>query len=241
MNFRFPRLTPTVKKLLIVLVAAFVAVAVAQNVANVPAFDYLALNLDWSGGTFYFINLAWQPFTYWLVYPPVPEALLNFALLLLGIYFFLAPFEESFGAKRTIQLSACGLAAAALATIAFSFIVPSQRPIYGAAPIALASLGAFPVIARNAEIYFMFLVRMKAWHVIAFGLGWAALSAVLARDVFIFVQYAAALGAGIGYAKWMTRPRTPKGKKPPKKRKSGGPDLRVVRGGEDDPPPRWLN
>src|SRR5690606_2475915 len=101
--------------------------------------------LDLSGQAGH-VNLLWQPLTYWIVYPPVPDALFNFLFVLLGIYFFLSPFEEAFGRKRALQLAGAGIAAAALATIAFSFVLPTARPIFGASPIALAALGAFPVL-----------------------------------------------------------------------------------------------
>jgi membrane associated rhomboid family serine protease len=234
--FRFPRLTATVKKLLIVLAAAFVSVAVLQNIAGVPVFEWLALSLHFE------LNLLWQPFTYWLVYPPQEGALFNFLFVLLGIYFFLSPFEEAFGAKRALQLAASGVLAAALATVALAFAIAPVRPIFGAASIALAALGAFPIIARDREILFMFVLPMKAWTVIALGLGIAALSAVLARDPFVFAEHAAALGGGFGFAKWITRPRISKTKKAPPKRRRSGPDLKVLRGGsDDDDPPRWLN
>jgi membrane associated rhomboid family serine protease len=244
-QFRFPRLTPTVKKLLILLAATFVVSAVLSNLAGV-AVEWLALDLTFASG--HYVNLIWQPFTYWLYYPPVPDALFSFALTLLFLYFFLAPFEESFGAKRTLQLIATGVLSTAAGTIALAFLLhalgvqldPSKYVIFGADPIALAALGAFPIIARNAEIYFMFLVRMKAWHAVLLGLAFAALAAVLARNPFTFAQHAAALGGGVMFARWITRPRSPKKAAPPKRR-AGGPDLRVVRGGDDDQPPRWLN
>jgi membrane associated rhomboid family serine protease len=237
--FRFPRLTPTVKKLLIVLVAAFVAIAVVQNVADLPVFQLLALDPHVMEGVW--INLLWQPFTYWLAYPPVPDVLFSFSLSLLFLYFFLAPFEESFGAKRTVQLIAVAVAAAAVATVLLSLVLAPRTPIAGAEPIALAALGAFPIIAGNREILFMFVIPMKVWSVILLGLGFSALAAVLARDPFVFATHASALGAGVAFAKWITRPRTPK-KAPPKKRRPG-PNLRVVPGGAagDDERPRYLN
>ena len=242
-QFRFPRLTPTVKKLLILLAAAFVILAVVQNLAGIPLFQWLALDVRFAGNAdALYLNLLWQPLTYWLVYPPVPNALLDFGLILLGIYFFLSPFEEAFGPKRTIQLSAVGVLGAALPCVLLGFLLPASRQIAGAGPIALASLGAFPVIARGREILFMFVIPMKAWTVILLGLGISALLAVLARDPFIFVEYSGALGAGLGYAKWMVRPRGPRRptRKPP--RRGRGPDLRVLRGGaDDDDKPRWLN
>jgi membrane associated rhomboid family serine protease len=239
---RFPRLTPTVKKLLILLTAAFVLVAVLQNLAELPAFELLALSPRLHDG--FWMNLLWQPFTYWLAYPPVPDALFSFALTALFLYFFLAPFEEAFGAKRTVQLTAIAVIAAAAAAILLSLLVPPRHLLAGADPIALAALGAFPIVAGNREILFMFVIPMRVWTVILLGLGFAALASVLARDPFIFAMDAAALGAGVAFTKWMTRPRSPAKRKSssgPKKRRPG-PDLRLVRGqGADDERPRYLN
>ncbi len=239
-QFRFPRLTPTVKKLLIGLVAAFVGIAVAQNVVDIDVFSWLALDLaNLRHGVF--VNLLWQPFTYWFAYPPVPEALFSFLMMLLVIYFFLSPFEEAYGAKRTLQLSAAGIGAGALATILLALVIESPIPIAGASPIAAAAFGAFAVIARDREILFMFVVPMKVWHAILLGLGVLALAAILQRNPFFFVEEAAALGGGYGFARWMLRPRQTK-KKPAAGRRRG-PDLKVVRGGakDDEDKPRWLN
>jgi len=64
---------------------------------------------------------------------------------------------------------------------------------------------------------------------------------LLARDPFVFVVHASAIGAGLGFAKWMTRPRSAK-PEPRRKKRRSGPDLRVLPGGaDDDDPPRWLN
>jgi membrane associated rhomboid family serine protease len=256
MPFRFPKLTPTVKRLLIALAGAFVLTAVLENIAGIPIWDWLALDLSFnaSGG---YLNLIWQPFTYWMVWPPVPEALLQFSLTLLFMYFFLAPFEEAFGAKRTIQIGVVGILAAAIPTLLLAVglhfagitLAPNAYKMYGAEPLALAAFGAFPIIARGGEIYFMFLVRMKSWHVVLLGLGFAALSAVLGKNPFTFTQYAGALGGGVLFASWMLRPETPKKKPAPKKRRTGGPELRVLKGGGgassddggDDDQPRWLN
>lgn len=242
MPFRFPRLTPTVKKLLIVLAAAFVTVAVLQNVASLPAFQLLALDPKLTDGVW--INLLWQPFTYWLVYPPIPNALFSFALGALFLYFFLTAFEEAFGAKRTAQLAAIAVLAAALGSIVLSLVLRPRFPIHGPEPIALAALGAFPIIAGNREILFMFVIPMRVWTVILLGLGLSALAAILAQDPFVFATHASALGAGLAFAKWITRPRSPR-RRPPRRKpqRRAGPDLRVLRGGasDDDERPRYLN
>ncbi len=238
--FRFPRLTPTVKKLLILLAGAYVATAVVQNLAHFPIFQILSLEVGTSAQR---VAWAWQPLTYWLTFVPVPDALLSFALELLGLYFFLAPFEEAFGPKRAIQLAVAGVVAYALAGIALSVLLlplemgPITHPLYGAAGIGLAAFGAFPVVAGNREILLMFVVPVKAWTAILIGFAVAAMLSLLGRDPFILATWAAAIGAGVGYAKWLTRPRSPRPKKARPKR---GGNLRVVRGGDDDRP-RYLN
>lgn len=240
MQFRFPRLTPTVKKLLIFLGAMFVAVSVVQVVAGVPIFQWLALNVSFDRAGF--LGLAWQPLTYWMIWPPVPESLLDVGLVLLMIYFFLSPFEEAYGPKRALQLAAAGIAAGAVAAVALAFVYPRGTPVYGASVISAAAFGAFPTIFRGREIIlFPLMIPLKAWTAVLIGLGLSALMALLARDPYVFVIHAAAIGAGVAYAKWMTRPRKAK-KKPGRKRRRSGPDLRVLRGGaDDDDGPRWLN
>ena len=238
MPFRLPPLTPTVKKMLIFLASSFVIVAVLQNLAGIGVFGWLAL--DVSHGAVadpVWLNLAWQPLTYWTVYPPVPNALMNFTFILIGIYFFLGPYEEMFGVGKMIGLCVAGVLASAIGCIALGFVVPHTMPIAGASPIALASLGAFPIIAGDRKILFMFVVPMSGWAVVGLTLAGSALVAVLSTDPFIFVSSAAALGAGIAYTYVLTRPKS---SPPPRKRRTSGPDLRVVRGGADDEP-RWLN
>jgi len=243
-RFQFPRLTPTVKKLLIFLGVSFVTVAIVQNVGGFPIFEPTALNVGFMDGNAWM--LAWQPLTYWMVWPADPAVLLSAAITLVMIYFFLSPFEEAFGAKRALQLTAVGVlsgAAGALALAALLHVAGVSLRVYpphGAGVVAAAAFGAFPVIFRGREIMlFPLMIRLQAWTALAIGIGLSALMAVLAKDPFVLATQAASIGAGVGFAKWITRPRTPK--KPTKPKRRSGPDLRVLRGGGDDEPPRYLN
>ncbi|GAB5542675.1 MAG: hypothetical protein SangKO_024350 [Sandaracinaceae bacterium] len=245
MRFQFPRLTPTVKKLLIFLGVSFVTVAIVENVGGFPLFELGALNVGFMEGNAWM--LAWQPFTYWMVWPPQPAALIGFAITLLMIYFFLSAFEESFGAKRTLQLTGVGVLAGAAGCLALGALLSVMGvsvqvfPPSGAGVVAAAAFGAFPVIFRGREILlFPLMIPLKAWTALAIGIGISALMAVLAKDPFVLAEQAAAIAAGVGFAKWITRPRTPSGASPKKKKRRSGPDLRVVRGGDDEPP-RYLN
>ena len=239
MNFNFPPLTPLVKKLLILLGVAFVTVAVV-DVFGVHLATLLSLQLHFGDGVPY--SLAWQPFTYWLIYPPVPSVLIDVFLTLLMIYFFLGPFETQFGAKRAVILCAAGILSGAAVGVALGFVLPRMQPYYGAGVISAAAFGAFPVLFRGQEIMlFPLLIKMKAWTALFLGLGLVALMAVLQKDLHVFVVYAAAMGSGVAYAKWLTRP--PKSKPRTRKRRlrESGPELSLIKGGADDTPPRWLN
>lgn len=247
-QFRFPRLTPTVKKLLIFLGAAFVLASVIEVVAGVPVYGWLALGLGFLEGDLGWLGLLWQPFTYWMIEPAVPPSLLNIAITMLVIYFFLSPFEESFGPRRTIQLAGVGVLAGALSAIALAAMLhmlgmPPSRfgALSGASGIAAAAFGAFPVIFRGREIMlFPLMIPLKAWTAVFIGLAFTALMSLLARDPFVFVTDASSIGAGVAFSRWITRPRVTK--KPERKRRRSGPDLKVLRGGgDDDDKPRWLN
>lgn len=237
MRFNFPPLTPLVKKLLIFLGVTFVVVAVL-DLFDLHVFELLALKLSYGAGVPY--SLAWQPFTYWAVQRPEPAELFFVGLEMLMIYFFLSPFETTFGAKRAVILSILGVLVAAASAIGLAFVIP-HPPLAGASAISAAAFGAFPVLFRDSEIMlFPLLIKMKPWTALGIGLALSALMAVLARDLHVFVVHAAAMGSGVAYAKWLVRPKPPAA--PTKrKRKKGGPDLRVIDGGADEDGPRWLN
>lgn len=246
MQFRFPRLTPTVKKLLIFLGTAFVLGSVLEVLADVPVYEWLALNLGFLAGELAWVGLLWQPVTHWMVEPAVPGSLLNLGITMLVIYFFLSPFEESFGPRRTLQLAGVGVLGGAASAIALAALLSvlgmSMRgfpPVSGAGVIAAAAFGAFPVIFRGREIMlFPLMIPLKAWTAVLIGIAFTALMSLLARNPFVFATDAAAIGAGVAFSRWIVRPRAPK--KPQQKRRRSGPDLKVVRGGDDDKP-RWLN
>lgn len=237
MRFNFPPLTPLVRNLLIFLGAAFVLTAVL-DLFGLHLYPLLALELQYADGVPW--SLAWQPFTYWAIYPPAPAALVDVLLTMLMLYFFLSPFEGTFGPRRTVILAILAVLVAGASAVALAFVLP-RPPLAGASAISAAAFGAFPVLFRDREIMlFPLLIKMKPWTALLIGLAISALLAVLYRDPHVFVVHATAMGAGVAYAKWLVRP--PKPERPSKPtRKKGGPALRVIEGGADDSGPRWLN
>lgn len=254
MQFKFPRLTPTVKKILLVMAVAFVATAVLENVVGVPVFSWLALDVSLFGdvrqlpdGTPWWpalLRLAWQPVTYWLVWPPRPDFLFSAGLSLLFTYFFLSSFEEAYGPKRVLQISAVGVLSSGVGCTLVSLVYPTESFVYGGSVIVDAVIGAFPILFAGRKLYLIpFPFAIKPWAFVGVALGLAALGAVLATDAYVFLSAAFALGGGLLFAKWMTRPRGPQRPNlgPKKKRKRGGPNLTVLEGGADDDRPRYLN
>jgi len=231
-------MTPLVKKLLIGLGVAFVLVAVL-DLFGLHLYPLLALDLSYGAGVPY--SLAWSPFTYWAIYPPLPSALLDVLLTMLMIYFFLCPFETTFGPKKVVILCIIGILSAATVAVGLAFVFP-RPPLVGASAISAVAFGAFPVLFRDRKIMlFPLPIMMSAWAALGIGLAISALMAVLYRDVHVFVVHGTAMLAGVAYAKWLTRPKDPVRATKKRARRSSGPDLRVIDGGADDEPPRWLN
>lgn len=251
MQFRFPRLTPTVRNILIVMGVMFVATAVVQNVVDIPVFQWLALDvsfMDSASGTSVvaFWGLAWQPLTYWLMWPPVPQVMLSFGLCLLFTYLFLSSFEERYGPKRVLQLCVAGILASSIGCTLMALVLPWETYVYGGFPLVSAVIGAFPILFADRKLYLIpFPWAIKPWAFVGLDIGLSALQAVLGKDPYILFSAVFALGGGYLFARWMTRPRgrPDLGQKKKKKRRRNGPDLKVLKGGmdDDDEPPRWLN
>lgn len=254
MQFRFPRLTPTVRNILIVMGVAFVATAVLQNVVGIPMFAWLALKVNFmdastgaamGGGAAPLWGLAWQPLTYWLMWPTEPRVLLSFGLCVLFTYLFLASFEERYGPKRVLQICLAGILSASIGSALVALVLPWPTYVYGGFPLVSAVIGAFPVLFADRKLHlipFPWAIDPKAFVGLAVGL--AALQAVLAQDPYVLISDVFALAGGYAFARWMSRPRgrPDMGLKGKKKKRRGGPDLKVLKGGmDDDEPPRWLN
>ncbi|MCC6875629.1 MAG: rhomboid family intramembrane serine protease [Sandaracinaceae bacterium] len=248
MEMRFPTLTPVVKRLLIALVACFVAQVGLERYAEVPIVRWLALSPAPS------IGWAWQWLTQVLVYPSGGgDSLLGFVVSLFFLYVMLSPFEERYGGARTAQLALAGTAGASVASMLLAVVLRllglRMGPVAGADALVLAALGAFAASVRDGRVLFLFAVPMKTWHLIALGLGLAVLRTFSTGDPSVLATYAGAIVAGLLFVKWMLRPRRPEKKKtdaPARKPRATGPQLRVIRGGgetepDDDDRPRWLN
>jgi len=232
--FRFPPLTPFVKKLLIALFAIFVIVAIAQNFLGLPVVAWLALDT-----TQLSLATLWQPFTHVLVMPP--REVFPLLISLLFIWLILPPFEERYGATRAFQLTVAGSLCAAALGLLVGMILPDwSGPIAGPGPITLAAMSAYAVLLPpNAQISFFGVIPMQARQLLWVIVGFSVLSFLVSRNAAALGSEVGAIGAGIAFVKWWMQ-RPPRRRTFTKKPGKGG-KLRVVRGDEDPPQGGWLN
>ncbi|MEM7435150.1 MAG: rhomboid family intramembrane serine protease [Myxococcota bacterium] len=234
--FRFPPLTPFVKKLLITLFAAWIVQIILQNWVGVGIVELLALRTGSIG-----LPTVWQLFTHVLAAPTELGYMFSMLITLVFLWWMLAPFEQRFGQKRTIQLCVVSVLASGIAGILVGLLLAGSQRMYGAGAIIYTAIAAFAWSYRGrGRMSFFGVIDMKAEHIIYLVVALSGLRFLISRDLVTFAADLAAIGAGIGFIEWMKRPprrrRIPKRKRP-RKRKSS---LDVIEGGRADEP-RWLN
>jgi membrane associated rhomboid family serine protease len=233
--FRFPPLTPFVKKLLIALFAAWILQIILQNWAGVPIFEFLALNTASPG-----LHTLWQLGTHVLAFPTGPQAVLSMLITLVFLWWMLAPFEQRFGQKRTIQLCVVAALSAAFLALIVGLMVPSPSALYGAQALLLGSIAAFAWSYRGqGRMSFFGVIDMKPVHIIYLVLALSVLMFMTSGDAVALAADIGAIGGGMGFIEWLRRPPRRRRPKRSKRRKKKG-DFDVVQGGRADEP-RWLN
>ena len=231
--FRFPPLTPFVKKLLIALFGAWIAQIILQNWAGVPMFELLALNTGSVG-----VATLWQLGTHVFAFPTGPQAVFSMLIVLLFLWWMLAPFEQRFGQKRTIQLCVVAAMSAALLALVVGMVVPAPSRLYGAQAILLGAIAAFAWSYRGqGRMSFFGVIDMKPVHIIYLVLALSALMFITSGDAVALAADLGAIGGGMGFIEWLRRPPTRRRRRRRRKKKSS---FDVVQGGRADEP-RWLN
>lgn len=231
--FRFPPLTPLVKKLLIALFGAWIVQILMQNWGGVPVFEILALNTGHLG-----IHTIWQLATHVFAFPTGPQAVFSMLLTLVFLWWMLAPFELRFGEKRTIQM--CVVTALSSATLAIIVGLMAGNPsrLYGAQAILLGSIAAFAWSYRGqGRMSFFGVIDMKPIHIIYLVLAFSVLMFITSGDAVALAADIGAMGGGVAFIEWLRRPPTKRRRRKPRRKR--GP-LDVVQGGRRSEP-RWLN
>jgi len=230
--FRFPPLTPFVKKLLIALFGAWIVQIILQNWAGVPTFALLALNTARPG-----LPTIWQLGTHVLAFPTGPQAVFSMLILLVFLWWMLAPFEQRFGEKRTVQLCVAATLSSALLGLLVGLLVPNPSALYGAQAILLSSIAAFAWSYRGqGRMSFFGVIDMKPIHIIYLVLALSVLMFMTSGDAVALAADIGAIGGGMGFIEWLRRP--PSRRRPTRRKKRSSFD--VVQGGRSDGP-GWLN
>jgi len=232
--FRFPPLTPFVKKLLVALFATWILQILLQNWAGVPTFALLALDTGSIG-----VATLWQLATHTFAFPTGPQAVFSMIISLLFLWLMLAPFEQRFGQKRTLQLCLVSVFASAIVAILVGLVLSSSSPLYGANRILLGTIAAFGWSYRGqGRMSFFGVIDMKPEHIIYLVLAFSLLMFLITGDAVAFVADIGAVGGGVAFIEWLRRPPKRRTRKVARgKRKSS---FDVVEGGRSDEP-RWLN
>jgi membrane associated rhomboid family serine protease len=233
-HFAFPPLAPLTKKIIILLFAAFVLEVILQVWLGIPVFQLLALQPTQLG-----VHTMWQLVTYPLV--EYPDAVFKILLSLLMLWWFLSPFEQRHGVRRTLQLSGVAILSASVPALAVGYATQdsglfASSLLAGSDPIALAALAAFAITHRHSQILLFGVFAMKPVHIIALSVGISVLFFLVTRDVTTLAAHLGAIAGGYGFMHWLQRPpsrrtRTPRGAEA---------SLHVLRGGKAEPP-RWIN
>lgn len=231
-----PPLTPTVKKLIAGLLIAFVLELLLQNFANWNIVGTLGLDPVNLGP----LTLP-QLFTYVLI--EEPRQVMAMLINLLFMWLILSPFEVTFGARHTIELIVCGTVAAAITVIIIAQIAPVPAYLFfGSHPISYAGMAAMTQVVRSGRIMFFGVLPMTSQTLLLVLGGLSLLQFLATKDYLMLAGSLGAMGAGIGYVRYMARaPR------PPRRKGSSPPRFRVLRGGGgsgsdgDSDRPKWLN
>lgn len=223
------------KKLLIALFAGWILQIILQNWAGVPIFEFLALNTASPG-----LHTLWQLGTHVLAFPTGPQAVLSMLITLVFLWWMLAPFEQRFGQKRTIQLCVVAALSAAFLALIVGLMVPSPSALYGAQALLLGSIAAFAWSYRGqGRMSFFGVIDMKPVHIIYLVLALSVLMFMTSGDAVALAADIGAIAGGMGFIEWLRRPPRRRRPKRSKRRKKKG-DFDVVQGGRADEP-RWLN
>jgi membrane associated rhomboid family serine protease len=231
--FRFPPLTPFVKKLLIALFGAWIVQILLQNWGQIPIFEELALDTGKVG-----VSTAWQLATHVLAFPTGPQAVFSMLITLVFLWWMLAPFELRFGEKRTIQLCVVTAIASAILGLLMGLLAPNPSRLYGAQAIVLGSIAAFAWSYRGqGRMSFFGVLDMKPVHIIYLVLAFSVLIFMTSGDSVALAADVGAIGGGMAFIEWLRRP--PRRRRQPKLGKKKG-SLDVIRGGRRSER-RWLN
>jgi membrane associated rhomboid family serine protease len=232
--FRLPPLTPVVRVQLIALLAIFVLAAVLRNFVGISIVELFALE---TRALSVFTPL--QLFTHVWIVNPDPNAILWLAISAYFMWLIMAPFEERYGARRTIELTLVAAVSAGVPALAAGLLLPRMAaPLAGPQTITLSAICAYAaLLPPYAQVNF-FGWMLKPKHLLLVILGFSLIGFLTSVNLAALLADLGAIGGGMAFVKyWMQRPPPRRGGK----RSPGGTRLRVVERDDGPAPDRWLN
>jgi hypothetical protein len=216
-----PRITPTVKQILIGLFAAYVAQLILENWLDVRVFGWLAMTPG--------ALMPWQLVTYVLVDKSNP---IFFLLTLLFIAWTLTTFDLTFGRKRTLQLSVFAALCASVPAWIAGFVLEGAPPLFGPSALLYGSIATVSWLDRHRPVSFFGVLPMTAQQLLLLFVGLSVLFFIADKNETRLIADLGALGGGIAFANWLRKPRQPK--KPPERKKARASGFKVIQGGQPD-------
>lgn len=234
--FGFPKLTPFVRKLLIVLFGCFVVELIVENWVGFSVYSLLALSTNSVS-----IPSLWQIVTHVFVQTPNPQGVSSLIFELLFLWLIVSPFEERYGTLRTAQLCFFAALASASSALLVGLWLRQSVVLSGASSLSLAGVCALALSTRADRILLFGVFPMRPKHLIWLTVGLSALVFLASANAVSFAASLGAIAAGVGFIRWMMRPRRPKSTR---KMETSKP-FQVIYGMKDesdpDRPNRWLN
>lgn len=216
--------------------AVYLSTVIAEQWLQLPLLHLLALQPSSLG-----VDNLWQLITYVVAFPP--DQLFVFLIQLLFLWWMLAPFEERYGARRTLQLSAAAVLAGSISCVILGFVLPVRQPLFGASVLLFASITASTWSRRHSNhplmLYGLFAVRPKQLLV-----GFALLSLLrflVSKNLTELISDLSAMAAGMLFVDWMTRPKSRKRPRKQTGKRKGSPFMVIPGGQKGEDKPTWLN
>ncbi len=230
-TFTLPRLSSVVRKLIAGFFVAYVLQLVLENWLGLPVVSVLAM----SPGS----SALWQLVTYPLVDLSHP---IMFLIGLVFIWWALSPFEIGYGPRRTLQLCAASVLAAGIPAWLIGLAMPGSPMLFGSHPLWFGGIAAITWLQRDQQISLFGALSMTAKQFLLLLLGMSVLMFLASKNHTQLVADLGAMAGGIGFVRWMKRPRKGKPVRKPASRARG---FKVIRGGgggtDDEDRPKWLN
>jgi len=158
---------------------------------------------------------------------------------LLFLWWALSPFEVGYGPQRTLQLCLVTALSASLPAYALGLVVHGSPPLYGSSSLWFGGIAATTWLFGDRPMSLFGLFTMSAKQFLWLLLGMSVLMFIASKDHTRLVADLGAIGGGVGFVRWIKRPRTPNA---PRKSAPRPPGIKVIQGGLDDNGrPKWLN